>query len=707
GVPDDFETILGSSPTNADSDADGLGDGAEVGLGTDLLSGDSDGDGAGDAAEVGSGPKPLDTDGDGLIDALEPGGENNQKATSSEDLLWLVEVQGVMRRTDTTSPALCFGDGTAAEVQVLSYRAPTLFVESFGATAAAVAPFSAAVVDGTVSTVQLYCPLNGGSFSVTQRIAPEATCTRTRSCSPGGSPASLYHYNSVLAPAGFFQGAFQPEKNGGPDSMTWKHEIVQVVKGVVTKAPTTSFLPAFEYRLPIEQLMQGRKFAHHGAITVPGSLTQFFFAATAIPPRPIIDDIDLSYVPEVGTYPPASAAKDIQVKLEPAVRDGVPVKAKFQIRLSDTTKYPGCAMNAHNGVAPCPISALDNDPDVRFEDAASLPPNCTKSTVGTEQLLTCSDFKTTLSFKLVVEDFGAYTKLRAEALDIEVGSKSFPKSSNPIEGLVQGRPETEHHTTLPIDRGVGGAVANNKIADVGWDAFVGGGNPPVKVNDSGLPGADGDPIPPGDGTPGDGFIRLEEYRGFVAFSTHRRSNPSQKDLFLIAEGQYGVGFAAALPLVVHRIRLIEASQFRRVNYLGTGHPAQYLQGAVEVVESPGTCGSPAVLGMGSGSLPAGDAPTTDVFLNPIRYKTAPTLGNCATEDPADADVIRSVIGHEVGGVIGMQEYPSGSHGGTDSIMGEMGQPGNTVLVGGVTESFFEKPPKFYDPTDEGYLRLVP
>ncbi len=63
----------GSDPLAADSDGDGLNDSREVEAGTDLVDADTDGDGLNDSVELAAGTDPAasDTDGDGLDDAEE------------------------------------------------------------------------------------------------------------------------------------------------------------------------------------------------------------------------------------------------------------------------------------------------------------------------------------------------------------------------------------------------------------------------------------------------------------------------------------------------------------------------------------------------------------------------------------------------------------------------------------------------------------
>src|SRR5262249_3731080 len=63
---------VGASNFTNDSDGDGLLDNTETTLGTNPNDADSDDDGVSDGAEVGSNPaSPVDTDGDGVINALE------------------------------------------------------------------------------------------------------------------------------------------------------------------------------------------------------------------------------------------------------------------------------------------------------------------------------------------------------------------------------------------------------------------------------------------------------------------------------------------------------------------------------------------------------------------------------------------------------------------------------------------------------------
>lgn len=96
GLPDTFESRIGTDPLKADTDLDGLSDGEEVGHDGDIseylhgidinpLQADTDGDGLSDAEEVGYDgdysaytpgqdldPLAVDTDGDGINDGVDP-----------------------------------------------------------------------------------------------------------------------------------------------------------------------------------------------------------------------------------------------------------------------------------------------------------------------------------------------------------------------------------------------------------------------------------------------------------------------------------------------------------------------------------------------------------------------------------------------------------------------------------------------------------
>lgn len=100
-----------TSPLEADSDKDGLSDGAEVNEhGTNPLSADSDNDGLTDSQEIleyNSNPLNSDTDGDGLLDLYEVNNRldiNNNDANVDTDNDGLVNIDEQTHRTDPNNP---------------------------------------------------------------------------------------------------------------------------------------------------------------------------------------------------------------------------------------------------------------------------------------------------------------------------------------------------------------------------------------------------------------------------------------------------------------------------------------------------------------------------------------------------------------------------------------------------------------------------
>jgi hypothetical protein len=108
---------------------------------------------------------------------------------------------------------------------------------------------------------------------------------------------------------------------------------------------------------------------------------------------------------------------------------------------------------------------------------------------------------------------------------------------------------------IPLD------TDNNLIADAGWKAWDS-----MLIQD-GSASADDDGTPTVSGPPanvslvGDGLTRYEEYRGFIVYGTHRRTNPDVKDLFLsavvLSAGvDMGAGYigTAQSGLAIHKVK---------------------------------------------------------------------------------------------------------------------------------------------------------
>ena len=125
----EYHLGYGTNPLKADSDLDGLDDGAEVSLGTIPTVSDSDGDGIPDGTEVsgGTNPRSSDTDGDGLKDGWEAANglnplvaEGVDGASADLDNDGLTNSQEQYRGTDPWNDD-SDGDGLTDGVEVNTY----------------------------------------------------------------------------------------------------------------------------------------------------------------------------------------------------------------------------------------------------------------------------------------------------------------------------------------------------------------------------------------------------------------------------------------------------------------------------------------------------------------------------------------------------------------------------------------------------------
>ncbi len=136
GLPDVEEQLLGTDPTNPDSDQDGLVDGEEVFIfQTDPLSQDTDGDQLLDSEEVfGTNTDPLnpDTDQDGLPDGVEVFITGTDPLQPDTDLDGLLDGQEVGPLATSPLNPDTDGDGLLDGEEVLLYGTDPLLPDTDG-----------------------------------------------------------------------------------------------------------------------------------------------------------------------------------------------------------------------------------------------------------------------------------------------------------------------------------------------------------------------------------------------------------------------------------------------------------------------------------------------------------------------------------------------------------------------------------------------
>lgn len=219
------------------------------------------------------------------------------------------------------------------------------------------------------------------------------------------------------------------------------------------------------------------------------------------------------------------------------------------------------------------------------------------------------------------------------------------------------------------------------------------------------------------GLVGDGLTAFEEYRGFVVGGSHRRLDPARKDLFVVGDSDYGVGFATNLPLVVHQIVSVNEHAAglinSRVENAGNGgailvHPQKAL-----IVTLDDESFDPGHMGQTEPPMDFRvplDVESIIVYVQShLVYLLAPA-GYCGqtSEDPPCHSMeqaeneLRRTIAHEIGHGVGICHF------------GECGSVGDatpstrapTVMHSGV----FLGPPASddkskYDPLEQGLIRL--
>jgi hypothetical protein len=250
-------------------------------------------------------------------------------------------------------------------------------------------------------------------------------------------------------------------------------------------------------------------------------------------------------------------------------------------------------------------------------------------------------------------------------------------------------------------------VGSNWIPDVGWKATANGQVIGTVADGGQAQGIDADATPAGDGTPGDGVVFFEEYRGIVVRNEHRRTDPAVKDLFVYSNlsdilGDQGLGDALNLPVTKHRIFLSEMGPGFTItpSYHNPGYggdvPGHFPQQALKVIDGgwgPGTkYGEAWVLGP-----PTPRSLAIEVYDEFIMH-ASPFTNSRTLPEEYDVPKLRQTLGHEIGHGINIDHNTSV----TVMVTGyfpvwDVTNP-STVLP-------WQAIPHHYDSADVGQIRL--
>ncbi|MCS6805936.1 MAG: hypothetical protein NZ823_12465, partial [Blastocatellia bacterium] len=175
-----------------------------------------------------------------------------------------------------------------------------------------------------------------------------------------------------------------------------------------------------------------------------------------------------------------------------------------------------------------------------------------------------------------------------------------------------------------------------------------------------LPASDDDPYPSTtNGIDGDNLSAYEEYRGFVVLSggidRHRRTNPSNKDLFIWSDVfSDNVYDATNLPFPKHRVTNAAKDANRRINFnrnnSGYGGPIPGTDRRCLVVVKDDMEFRDVCFGQGfpdGAPRPPNGMDRLEIYIRNHRWASPPTYHPDIPE-PLDDEGIKHTQGHEVG-----------------------------------------------------------
>jgi len=329
--------------------------------------------------------------------------------------------------------------------------------------------------------------------------------------------------------------------------------------------------------------------------------------------------------------------------------------------LSGTTCYPGYCMN--KGTSPEPDFALPTNKTVAF--AAD----------GTARI------------DLTSRDYAGYTQAR---VDVKRGTKVVGWATK----------------NVPLDEN------GDHIADCGWDATDGDHNSHAADPGKGHEGDDADNDPAGQGINGDNLTALEEYRGFFVRDSHRRTDPTKKDLFAYSEVRIGgtptIRYASNLTCWTHRIYQGEMSAQAVINHIHgatmPGDGSHVNQRVVQIIPGGYNPDASGFTHQFNTNIPmAANYPNNtdfcEIYLRTIKEQT-PTHFDQETTDPPDDAFTMRVIAHESGHATGIPHY---QYGGTGTRLTVMAY----VPDAGWPADFWNNIPSNYDADDMAQFQLKP
>ena len=226
----------------------------------------------------------------------------------------------------------------------------------------------------------------------------------------------------------------------------------------------------------------------------------------------------------LDTFLPQGASHDNDVDMKVRVRPDA-VKGQFVFELFDISDENGYCLNGPESTPFWPWSEDGSSfKDFQFIDQTGYDIDGVfwnyRATTDDENLHEAT-------VRIRSYDYGSYGKLKA-LLKLDPDTYEYDITEYAAHETGGGK----GHTNLPLDDD------DNHIAD-NW------------VGSAGNATDDTDNVPALGMTQGDGLTRYEEYRGFLINTTHQRTDPDDKDVFIWDASGIGVGIFGTSNLTVH------------------------------------------------------------------------------------------------------------------------------------------------------------